>query len=157
MQPGFPLPASDNEDELPAPEGAPEDLVAAHARSLERAVAGEFERQTRRTPFATPARVAGLAAALLRSFGEDLLNDLLMIAERRGEDATDWAMLRLSEALVDGADALEGAAPSTMRTSVAQALQICRVDFEWRCRAALGLPSPTGGAEGDVFDRGGIW
>ena len=144
-----------------------EDLVTAHARTLERAVAGEFERQTRRTPFASQTRVAALAAALLREFGEDLLNDLLMMAERQRrapeqEPATDdrhiaWAMIRVSEALIEGADALEEAGPPAMRHSVSSALQICRVDFEWRCRAALGLPSPTGGTESDLFDRGGIW
>ena len=158
-------------------DGLAEDLVTAHARTLARAVSGEFERQTRRTPFASPARVAALASALLREFGEDLLNDLLMMTERqrlrsergarpaserpvsldKDERHIAWAMMRLSEALIDGADALEEASPPAMRQSVSSALQICRVDFEWRCRAALGLPSPTGGAESDLFDRGGIW
>ena len=139
-------------------EGTEEDLVTAHARSLQRAVAGEFARQTRRTPFASPAGVAALATTLLREFGEDLLNDLLMMAERLPTaDRSPWAMVTLAEALMDAADALEEAGPAAMRQSVARTLQICRVDLEWRCRAALGLPSPTGGAEEDLFDRGGIW
>ena len=142
----------------PLSDGIAENLVRAHARSLERAVAGEFARQTRRTPFASPARVAALAATLLREFGQDLLNDLLMMATRLpGPARNPWAIVRLSEALIDGADALEEAGPPAMRQSVASALQICRVDLEWQCRAALGLPSPTGGAECDLFDRGGIW
>lgn len=150
--------AAGQRGEYPMPEGAAEDLVAAHARSLQRAVAGEFARETRRTPFATPAGVGTLAATILRQFGEDLLNDLLMIAERLPARArTPWAMVRLAEALMDAADALEEAAPPAMRQSVASTLQICRVDLEWRCRTALGLPSPTGGAEEDLFDRGGIW
>ena len=150
--------AAGQRGEYPMPEEAAEDLVSAHARSLQRAVAGEFERQARRTPFASPGRVAGVAASLLREFGEDLLNDLLMMAERLpASDRTPWAMVRLAEALMDAADALEEAAPPAMRQSVASTLQICRVDLEWRCRAALGLPSPTGGAEEDLFDRGGIW
>lgn len=165
MQPGTepsdPMEHADSQ----GPDGTAEELVAAHARSLERAVAGEFERQTRRTPFATPARVAGLATTLLRNLGEDLLNDLLMMADRlshaplgpESPAKAEWAMRRVSEALVEGADELEAAAPAAMRPRVAQALQICRVDFEWRCRTALGLPSPTGSGETDLFDPAGIW
>lgn len=169
-EPGDPMEHADSQ----GPDGTAEELVAAHARSLERAVAGEFERQTRRTPFATPARVAGLATTLLRNLGEDLLNDFLMMADRLSHDAparkpptgpgrdeagarAEWAMRRVSEALVEGADELEAAAPAAMRPRVAQALQICRVDFEWRCRTALGLPSPTGSGETDLFDPAGIW
>ena len=165
MKPGTELTDPVEHPDCHGPDGTAEELAAAHARSLERAVAGEFERQTRRTPFATPARVAGLATALLRNLGEDLLNDLLMMADRLSHDPpghesaakADWAMRRVSEALVEGADELEAASPAAMRPSVAQALQICRVDFEWRCRIALGLPSPTGSGETDLFDPAGIW
>jgi hypothetical protein len=145
---------------------AVDELAAAHAHTLEKAVAGEFERQTRRMPFATPARVCGLAAELLHDFAEDLLNDLLMLADRRGTPAAEWVMGQLSEALVTAATALEEASPSGARLSVSNVLQICRVDFEWRCRARLGLPStttleiesgPAGPAnDEESFDRGGI-
>jgi len=131
-----------------------DDLANAHARTLERAVAGEFSRQTRRMPFATPARVCGLAAELMQEFGEDLLNDLLILAARQTKHlGTDWVMAQLTEALVDGAAALEEAAPPTTRESVSNVLQICRVDFEWRCRTTLGLP--VGGTADDesVADR----
>lgn len=120
-----------------------DDLAIAHARTLERAVAGEFQRQTRRTPFATSARVCGLAAELMQEFAEDLLNDLLILVERQQTIAgPEWIMTKLTEALVDGAAALEEASPAAARLSVANVLQVCRVDFEWRCRTVLGLP-PT--------------
>ena len=121
---------------------AVDELALAHARTLEKAVSGEFERRTRRMPFATTARVCGLAAELMQEFAEDLLNDLLIMGERQSAGA-EWVMLQLTDALVDGAAALEEAAPSAFRLSVANVLQICRVDFEWRCRATLGLPSAT--------------
>ena len=118
------------------------ELATAHARTLEKAVAAAFERQTRRMPFATTASVCGLAAGLMQEFGEDLLNDLLILAERRtGTLGPEWVMAQLAEALVDGASALEEAAPPAVRPSVSNVLQICRVDFEWRCRATLGLPN----------------
>jgi hypothetical protein len=131
-----------------------DELANAHARTLEKAVAGEFARQTRRMPFATAARVCGLAAELMQEFGEDLLNDLLILAERQSRDVgTDWVMAQLTEALVDGAAALEEAAPPAARPSVSNVLQICRVDFEWRCRATLGLPA-AGTLDGDgLFAR----
>jgi hypothetical protein len=127
-----------------SPTAALDDLAAAHARTLERAVAGEFERQTRRMPFATTAGVCGLAAELIQEFAEDLLNDLLMLAERQSAPpGPEWVMGQLTGALVEGAAALEDAAPPGARLSVSNVLQICRVDFEWRCRATLGLPSAT--------------
>ena len=117
-------------------------LAGAHARTLEKVVACDFQRQTRRMPFATSARVCGIAAELMQDFAEDLLNDLLMLADRQGTTpGTEWVMAQLTDALVSGAAALEEAAPSTVRVNVANVLQICRVDFEWRCRATLGLPS----------------
>jgi hypothetical protein len=123
---------------------AADELASAHARTLEGAVAREFQRQTRRTPFATTAGVCGLAAELMQEFAEDLLNDLLILAERQAAapDA-EWVMAQLTEALVHGAAALEEAAPPGARLSVSNVLQVCRVDFEWRCRATLGLPSAT--------------
>jgi hypothetical protein len=124
------------------PDASVDELAAAHARTLEKAVAGEFHRQTRRMPFATTAGVCGLAAELMQEFAEDLLNDLLIMAERRpASPGAEWVMARLTGALVDGAAALERESPAGARTSVSNVLQICRVDFEWRCRATLGLPS----------------
>lgn len=118
------------------------ELAFAHARALQRAVAGEFERRTRRMPFATTARLCGLAAELMHEFAEDLLNDLLILADRQlASPGAEWVMAQLTHALVDGAAALENAAPAAARVSVSNVLQICRVDFEWRCRASLGLPS----------------
>ena len=117
-------------------------LAGAHARTLEKVVACEFQRQTRRMPFATSARVCGIAAELMQDFAEDLLNDLLILADRQATaPGTEWVMTQLTDALVSGAAALEEAAPPTLRINVANVLQICRVDFEWRCRATLGLPS----------------
>jgi hypothetical protein len=131
---------------------AVDELACAHARALEKVVAGEFERQTRRMPFATTARICGLAAELMQEFGEDLLNDLLILAERQASTpGAEWVMAQLTDALVCGAAALEEAAPAAVRLSVANVLQICRVDFEWRCRATLGLPSSATLDE----DRGG--
>lgn len=119
-----------------------QDLACAHARTLEKAVAGEFERRSRRMAFASPARVCGLAAGLLQDFAEDLLNDLLLLADRDDAPAgPEWVMTQLTAALVHAAAALEDAAPANAHASVANVLQICRVDFEWRCRATLGLPS----------------
>lgn len=129
-------PASEN------PSHSVDELALAHARTLERAVAGQFQRQTRRMPFATSARVCGLAAELMQEFAEDLLNDLLILAERQAiEPGPEWVMAKLTDALMDGAAALEEGAPAAARLSVANVLQVCRVDFEWRCRAILGLPS----------------
>jgi hypothetical protein len=123
-------------------EEAVDELAHAHARALEKAVTGAFERQTRRMPFATAAHVCGLAAETMQEFAEDLLNDLLMLAERQASaPGAEWVMAQLTDALVCGAAALEEAAPAGARPSVANVLQICRVDFEWRCRATLGLPS----------------
>jgi hypothetical protein len=79
----------------------------------------------------------------MQEFGEDLLNDLLILAERHASPGAEWVMWQLTSALVEAADALEEAAPSATRLSVANVLQITRVDFEWRCRAMLGLPSST--------------
>jgi hypothetical protein len=125
-----------------SPTAAVDELAAAHARTLEKAVAGEFHRQTRRMPFATTAGVCGLAAELMQEFAEDLLNDLLILAERQSATpGAEWVMGQLTGALVEGAAALEGAAPPGVRPSVSNVLQICRVDFEWRCRATLGLPA----------------
>lgn len=124
------------------PELAPVDeLASAHARTLERAVASEFDRQARRMAFASTAEVCGLAAELIQEFGEDLLNDLLIMAERHESPDAEWVMTRLTSALVDAANALEEASPASARLGVANVLQITRVDFEWRCRAVLGLPS----------------
>lgn len=132
------------------PDSAPSDgphlpiqeLASAHARTLEKAVAGEFERRSRRMAFASAARVSGLAARLLQDLAEDLLNDLLLLASREESGpGPEWVMTQLTEAMVHGAAALEEAAPQNARASVANVLQICRVDFEWRCRAELGLPS----------------
>jgi hypothetical protein len=128
---------------------AVDELASAHARTLERAVAGEFDRQSRRMAFASQAEICGLAAELLQDFAEDLLNDLLILAERHasrpelaeGSPGPEWVMEQLTTALVDAASGLEDAAPPTARLSVANVLQITRVDFEWRCRATLGLPS----------------
>jgi hypothetical protein len=120
-----------------------DELAAAHARTLERAVASEFDRQSRRMAFASAAAVCGLAAELMQEFGEDLLNDLLILAERHASPGAEWVMWQLTSALVEAANALEEAAPSATRLSVANVLQITRVDFEWRCRAMLGLPSST--------------
>jgi hypothetical protein len=133
-------------------------LAGAHARALERAVAGEFQRQTRRMPFATRARICGLAAELMHEFGEDLLNDLLVLAERQAAPpGAEWVMAQLTDALVNAAAALEDAAPAASRLSVSHVLQICRVDFECRCRATLGLPSATTLGEDGLLDGGGIW
>lgn len=120
-----------------------DDLASAHARTLERAVASEFDRQSRRMAFASSAAICGLAAELMQEFGEDLLNDLLILAERHESPGAEWVMSQLTGALVDAAGALEEAAPTAARLSVANVLQITRVDFEWRCRAMLGLPSST--------------
>lgn len=121
---------------------AVDELAAAHARTLEKAVAGEFQRQTRRMPFATAAGVCNLAAELMHDFAGDLLNDLLILAERQAASlSAEWVMRQLTNALVHGASALERAAPVSARLSVSNVLQICRVDFECRCRATLGLPS----------------
>jgi hypothetical protein len=120
-----------------------DELASAHARTLERAVASEFDRQSRRMAFASSAAVCGLAAELMQEFGEDLLNDLLILAERHESPGAEWIMSQLTSALVDAANALEQAAPAAARPSVANVLQITRVDFEWRCRAMLGLPSST--------------
>ena len=126
-----------------------DELASAHARTLERAVASEFARQSRRMAFASSAAVCGLAAELMQEFGEDLLNDLLILAERaeraerHASAGAEWVMSQLTSALVDAASALEEAAPAAARPSVANVLQITRVDFEWRCRATLGLPSST--------------
>ena len=132
-----------------------EELAFAHARTLERAVAGEFQRRTRRMPFATTAGVCGLAAELMHDFAEDLLNDLLMLAERRAvAPGAEWVMRQLTGAMVHGAAAFEEAAPPGARPSVSNVLQVCRVDFEWRCRATLGLPSATTLEEdATLFDR----
>lgn len=128
--------------QLDSSQSAIDGLACAHARTLEKVVACEFQRQTRRMPFATSARVCGIAAELMQDFAEDLLNDLLMLADRQGTaPGTEWVMAQLTDALVSAAAALEAAAPSTVRVNVANVLQICRVDFEWRCRATLGLPS----------------
>jgi hypothetical protein len=122
-----------------------DDLACAHARTLEKAVAAEFQRETRRMPFASTAVVCGLAADLMHDFGEDLLNDLLILAERQvSAPGVEWVMAQLTDALVEGAAALEEAAPAGARPSVANVLQICRVDFEGRCRAALGLSIDAG-------------
>ena len=118
-----------------------DELAAAHARTLERAVAGEFHRQARRMAFASTAEVCGLAAERIQEFAEDLLNDLLILAERHESPGAEWVMTQLTSALVDAANALEEAAPASARLSVANVLQMTRVDFEWRCRATLGLPS----------------
>jgi hypothetical protein len=118
-----------------------DELAAAHARTLERAVAGEFDREARRMAFASSAEVCGLAAELIQEFAEDLLNDLLILAERHESPGAEWVMTQLTSALVDTANALEEAAPASARLSVANVLQMTRVDFEWRCRATLGLPS----------------
>lgn len=136
-----------------SPNAAVDELAAAHARTLEKAVAGEFQRQTRRMPFATAAGVCGLAAELMHDFAEDLLNDLLILAESREGLAAEWVMARLTHALVHGAAALECAAPPAARLSVSNVLQICRVDFEWRCRATLGLPSAATLDDDPLFDR----
>ncbi|MGB2718052.1 MAG: hypothetical protein WBC51_27950 [Vicinamibacterales bacterium] len=120
-----------------------DELASAHARTLQRAVAREFDRQSRRMVFASAAEVCGLAAELLQEFAEDLLNDLLILAERHASPGAEWVMAQLTSALVDAATALEEAAPAGARLSIANVLQITRVDFEWRCRAALGLPSST--------------
>ena len=120
-----------------------DELASAHARTLERVVAGEFDRQARRMAFASSAEVCGLAAELIQEFGEDLLNDLLIMAERHESPGGEWVMARLTTALVDAANGLEEAAPASARLAVANVLQITRVDFEWRCRATLGLPSST--------------
>jgi hypothetical protein len=125
-------------DPAPAPLN---ELASAHARTLERAVAREFDRQARRMAFASSAEISGLAAGLMQEFAEDLLNDLLILAERHESPGAEWVMAQLTSALVDAANALEDAAPAGARVSVANVLQITRVDFEWRCRAALGLPS----------------
>ena len=119
------------------------DLAAAHARTLERAVAREFDRQARRMAFASPAEVCGLAAELMQEFAEDLLNDLLILTERHAAPGAEWVMSQLTSALVDAAAAMEDAAPASTKLSVANVLQVTRVDFEWRCRATLGLPSST--------------
>jgi hypothetical protein len=125
-------------------DAALEELAFAHARTLERAVAGEFQRRTRRTPFATTAGICGLAAELMHDFAEDLLNDLLMLAARRAAaPGAEWVMTQLTGAMMHGAAAFEEAAPQAARPSVSNVLQVCRVDFEWRCRATLGLPSTT--------------
>ena len=118
-----------------------DELAAAHARTLERAVAGEFDRQARRMAFASTAEVCGLAAEKIQEFAEDLLNDLLILAERHESPGLEWVMTQLTSALVDAATALEEVAPPSARASVANVLQVTRVDFEWRCRATLGLPS----------------
>ena len=124
------------------PHVAIDDLALAHARTLEKAVSGEFERRSRRMAFGSAAGLCGLAAGLLQDFAEDLLNDLLLLADRDGAPpGPEWVMTQLTAALVHGAAALEEAAPAHARASVANVLQICRVDFEWRCRATLGLPS----------------
>jgi hypothetical protein len=123
--------------ETPRPD-AVDDLACAHARTLEKAVAHEFDRRARRMPFAPAPALCGLSAELMQEFAEDLLNDLVIMAERHGLTA-GWIMDHLTDALVDGAQALEEAAPAGARPSVANVLQICRVDFEWRSRAALGL------------------
>src|SRR5688572_26242535 len=115
-----------------------DELASAHARTLERAVASEFDRQSRRMAFASTAAVCGVAAELMQEFAEDLLNDLLILAERHASPGAEWVMARLTSALVDAAGALEDAAPAGARLSVANVLQITRVDFEWRCRAMLG-------------------
>ena len=128
-----------------------DELVSAHARTLERAVASEFDRQSRRMAFASTAEVCGLAAERLQEFAEDLLNDLLILAERHASPGAEWVMARLTSALVDAANALEEAAPAGARSSAAAVLQITRVDFEWRCRATLGLPSST-----TLDDAGGL-
>lgn len=120
-----------------------DDLASAHARTLERAVASEFDRQSRRMAFASTAEVCGLAAERMQEFAEDLLNDLLILAERHASPGAEWVMAQLTRALVDAANALEDAAPAGARLSVANVLHITRVDFEWRCRATLGLPSST--------------
>lgn len=137
------LPDSDLAD---LPGGGPhvpiDDLAFAHARTLEKAVSGEFERRSRRMAFASAAGLCGLAAGLLQDFAEDLLNDLLLLADRdAAPPGPEWVMTQLTAALVHAAAALEDAAPANARASVANVLQICRVDFEWRCRATLGLPS----------------
>jgi hypothetical protein len=130
-------------------QAALDELASAHARTLERVVASEFDRQSRRMAFASTAAICGVAAELMQEFAEDLLNDLLILAERHASPGADWVMARewvmthLTSALVDAAGALEGAAPAAARLSVANVLQITRVDFEWRCRATLGLPSST--------------
>ena len=136
--------------ESPGAATAPLDgLAAAHARLLEKAVAGEFQRQTRRVAFGTTAGICGLAAELMQEFAEDLLNDLLILAERQPvTPGAEWVMTQLTDALVDGAAALEHEAPPDARTSVSNVLQICRVDFEWRCRVMLGLPA-TAPLDGD--------
>jgi hypothetical protein len=120
-----------------------DELASAHARTLERALASEFDRQARRMAFAPSAGIYGLAAELMQEFAEDLLNDLLILAERHAASGAEWVMAQLTAALVDAAGALEEVAPAGARTSVANVLQITRVDFEWRCRATLGLPSST--------------
>jgi hypothetical protein len=132
---------STSPEELPS--AAVDELASAHARTLERAVASEFDRQSRRMAFASQAEICGVAAELLQDFAEDLLNDLLILAERHASPGAEWVMSQLTSALVDAAGALEQAAPAAARPSVANVLQITRVDFEWRCRATLGLPSST--------------
>jgi hypothetical protein len=118
-----------------------DELASAHARTLERALAGEFDRQSRRMAFASQAEICGFAAELMQDFAEDLLNDLLILAERHTSPGAEWVMRQLTTALVETAAALEEAAPPAARPSIANVLQVTRVDFEWRCRATLGLPS----------------
>lgn len=140
MQPGPPHTIVNQPALMTSPAAAVHELAAAHARTLERAVAGEFQRQTRRMPFATISGVSGLAADLMQEFGEDLLNDLLILADRqRATPAAEWVMGQLAAALMEGAAALEGAAPAAARVSVSSVLKTCRIDLYWRCRAALGL------------------
>ena len=63
---------------------------------------------SRRMAFASTAEICGLAAERFRSCW-DLLNDLLILAERHASRGAEWVMARLTSALVDG-HALEGRA-----------------------------------------------
>ena len=64
-----------------------------------------------------------------------------ILAERHASPGAEWVMSQLTSALIDAAGALEEAAPTSARRSVSNVLHMTRVDFEWRSRVMLGLPS----------------
>lgn len=113
-------------------------LVDAYAACRQQVLLDQFSRWLRDETEADRQQIGEFAGRLLERYSEDLLGDLLIVADRMPAAAAPaWVRSHFNDALAVFGTALRACAPEPLRHAVAQILQVKVLDAENRLTAEL--------------------
>lgn len=113
-------------------------LVDGYAACRQQVLLDQFTRWLRTEGSLPRGQIADFAGRLLERYSEDLLGDLLIVADRIPHAAAPaWVRAHFNDALAAFGTALRACAPEPLRHAVAQVLQVQVLNAEQRLTTEL--------------------